>query len=293
MRPSAQVAALREFALPVVLAAIPPRGTTEGESGASSSSETTKGIEPGNGSHPKLLIHLFSGGGSLTIFHLRKLFSSSPPLSPSSSSLSTNQKHGNGRNENKNNRNENEHAGNKGNRLPQHTITFDSAPPQFRYSKSYTAIASGIPSSINPILRYFVLAPLIHAWCCFAWVQHFVTDSEGGGPFGRVGLGHNDFVGVRNTTDQGAAAANDGGGNDGDEGSTSTGEVRRTYIYSEADALVDWRDVESHAAAAVEKGLPSANVRLEKFEGSMHVAHARADEGRYWRVVRETWEGLS
>jgi len=117
-----------------------------------------------------------------------------------------------------------------------------------------------------------------------------VTDREGGGPFGRVAVGHNDFAGI-GTGIYGNGNGNGNKGGDGNEGGGGGGgEVRRTYIYSEADALVDWRDVESHAAAAVENGF--RDVRLEKFEGSMHVAHARADEGRYWRVVRETWEGV-
>ncbi|KAL3479734.1 hypothetical protein BJX99DRAFT_221665 [Aspergillus californicus] len=57
----------------------------------------------------------------------------------------------------------------------------------------------------------------------------------------------------------------------------------RCYIYSEADELVDYRDVESHAADAEAKGFV---VRREKFLGSPHVAHMMVDSERYWDVVK-------
>ena len=65
-------------------------------------------------------------------------------------------------------------------------------------------------------------------------------------------------------------------------------EVRRTYIYSELDVMIDFRDVEAHAYEAEKEGF---EVRLEKFDGSAHVAHVRKDEERYWRIVQSTWDG--
>ncbi|KAK3343464.1 hypothetical protein B0T25DRAFT_554382 [Lasiosphaeria hispida] len=66
-------------------------------------------------------------------------------------------------------------------------------------------------------------------------------------------------------------------------------EVRRTYVYSEEDKLVDYRCVESHAAVAKERGF---EVRMEKFSGTAHVLHARGEtEERYWGLVKELWEG--
>ncbi|KAI9372141.1 hypothetical protein BJX61DRAFT_459321 [Aspergillus egyptiacus] len=58
---------------------------------------------------------------------------------------------------------------------------------------------------------------------------------------------------------------------------------RRCYIYSDTDELVDYRDVEKHAADAESKGFL---VRREKFLGSEHVAHMRADPRRYWTTVK-------
>ncbi|KAG5657855.1 hypothetical protein KAF25_007888 [Fusarium avenaceum] len=66
-------------------------------------------------------------------------------------------------------------------------------------------------------------------------------------------------------------------------------ELRRTYVYSETDALVGYEDLEAQAAEAKKLGF---EVRMEKFDRSMHVAHARTDEARYWSAVQETWSGL-
>lgn len=58
----------------------------------------------------------------------------------------------------------------------------------------------------------------------------------------------------------------------------------RCYIYSDADELVNWLDIEAHANEAESKGWA---VRRERFQGSPHVSHMRADPERYWGVVRE------
>ncbi|KAL2852484.1 hypothetical protein BJY01DRAFT_207923 [Aspergillus pseudoustus] len=58
---------------------------------------------------------------------------------------------------------------------------------------------------------------------------------------------------------------------------------KRCYIYSDADELVDWKDVERHASDAESKGFV---VRREKFLGSEHVAHMKADPERYWSTVK-------
>ena len=66
------------------------------------------------------------------------------------------------------------------------------------------------------------------------------------------------------------------------------GELKRGYIYSEADQMVDWRVVEEHARDAEAKGFV---VRREKFEESGHVAHMRVGGGvRYWGIVEGMWE---
>ncbi|CBF89721.1 hypothetical protein AN0323.2 [Aspergillus nidulans FGSC A4] len=66
-------------------------------------------------------------------------------------------------------------------------------------------------------------------------------------------------------------------------GSGTAGLPRRCYIYSDADELVDWKDVERHASDAESMGFV---VQREKYTGSEHVAHMRADPERYWNTVK-------
>lgn len=68
---------------------------------------------------------------------------------------------------------------------------------------------------------------------------------------------------------------------------SARGEVRRTYIYSESDRIISYSDIEAHARDAKEKGY---RVKLERFEGTQHVAHVRGDEKRYWDVVTDIWQ---
>lgn len=65
--------------------------------------------------------------------------------------------------------------------------------------------------------------------------------------------------------------------------------VPRLYLYSKADKLVDWREVEAHARSAEERGA-SGKTELVRFETSEHVAHIREDAEKYWDAVRVCWE---
>lgn len=65
--------------------------------------------------------------------------------------------------------------------------------------------------------------------------------------------------------------------------------VPRLYLYSKADKMVDWREVEEHARSAEECGA-SGRTELVRFERSEHVSHVREDAVRYWDAVRKCWE---
>lgn len=150
-------------------------------------------------------------------------------------------------------------AGGSGSSFPRHVTVYDSAPGRFQWQRGVTAFMASAAKASAPIR----LAMLVFVNCLFAfyWAAHI--------PWGRPGY-----------LDRTWLAHNDRAGN--------AAEVRRAYIYSEEDALVDPREVEEHAASAVRNGFVVAAV--EKFVGSAHVAHVRVDEARYWRIVKETWE---
>jgi hypothetical protein len=65
--------------------------------------------------------------------------------------------------------------------------------------------------------------------------------------------------------------------------------VARTYLFSEADDLIAWRDVLDHAElSARQHGVVSLVV---KYDSTAHCNHMRGNEDHYWGVVRKTWEG--
>lgn len=71
------------------------------------------------------------------------------------------------------------------------------------------------------------------------------------------------------------------------QAANARGARTRCYIYSDGDDLVNWRDVEKHASESEASGWV---VRREKFEGTPHVGHMRAQPERYWSIVKEYLE---
>ncbi|KAK3328647.1 hypothetical protein B0T19DRAFT_196402 [Cercophora scortea] len=63
--------------------------------------------------------------------------------------------------------------------------------------------------------------------------------------------------------------------------------ARKLYLYSKADDIIYWEDLEEHAAQARERGY---TVDMEMFEGSPHVGHMRAHPEQYWAAIARTWK---
>lgn len=150
-------------------------------------------------------------------------------------------------------------AGEESGALPPHVTVFDSAPGRWSWQRSVTAFTLAAARR-SFVVRLFVWA-LSNTLNAFYWICTVPWGRRGF--LERTGLAHNDPT-------------------------KNQSEVRRVYIYSEEDQLVDYKDIEEHAAQGREHGYET---RLEKFEGTAHVAHARGDEQRYWTIVRETWQG--
>lgn len=73
------------------------------------------------------------------------------------------------------------------------------------------------------------------------------------------------------------------------QGAFMQGDLKRVYIYSQADKLVPWMDVEAHAKDA-EALIGPARVQLEDFVTSRHVGHILVDAPRYWNIVVDFWK---
>ena len=143
------------------------------------------------------------------------------------------------------------------NAFPQFVTIFDSCPGRATVVRSIRALSAPLPS--NPAFRALPLL-LIYIVVLSYWIIHV--------PFGIT----DPIEHLRRSLYDSVLMAS---------------EKRRCYIYSEADQMVDFNDVESHAQEAVRRGLV---VDTEKFEGSAHCAHIRVGGGlRYWDIVRKTW----
>jgi hypothetical protein len=64
----------------------------------------------------------------------------------------------------------------------------------------------------------------------------------------------------------------------------------RCYIYSKADALVAWQDIQDHIAASLELDIP---VTQCVFSNSKHCMHARDEQETYWGLVLQTWRKVA
>ncbi|EQB56627.1 hypothetical protein CGLO_03346 [Colletotrichum gloeosporioides Cg-14] len=62
----------------------------------------------------------------------------------------------------------------------------------------------------------------------------------------------------------------------------------RTYVFSEADDLIGWEDIEDHAWESAE--LLGLDSMLLRFRETGHCNHARGNEDEYWTAVMNTWE---
>ncbi|RAK91629.1 indole-diterpene biosynthesis protein PaxU [Aspergillus costaricaensis CBS 115574] len=151
-----------------------------------------------------------------------------------------------------------------GHPLPITSLLIDSAPGKPSLVGAFRAFSFGLPK--NVILKW-VGRLLLGCMLLVMFGVRLVVGSEDGVSKGRRLLNDKSVVGER---------------------------VRRCYVYSEGDGLVEWRDVEEHAREA-ERVFGDDDggglVRREKWgRGSGHVEHMRVDGRRYWRVVGEIIE---
>ncbi|KAI1110142.1 hypothetical protein F5Y14DRAFT_430080 [Nemania sp. NC0429] len=142
--------------------------------------------------------------------------------------------------------------------FPLHCAVFDSCPGLHAFSTSYNALIAGFPRGLLRLL----VAPFIVLVILNTWIWH-------------VPLG---FIGGEDFLSANARVLND---------PKLVKQTNRTYIYGNADTMVDWRHIERHAKRAI---LNAFDVRKEIFDNSPHVAHMRTDSQRYWLIVEETWK---
>ncbi|RYP68512.1 hypothetical protein DL770_008432 [Monosporascus sp. CRB-9-2] len=146
-----------------------------------------------------------------------------------------------------------------GGKLPLHATVFDSSPGRYEYWSVASAVMFGVPRA--RWAQRLAALPLAHLLTCSLWVWVRL-------------FGGQDWVSIwaRDFNDPERIL-----------------ETCRTYAYSRADPLVEAHVVEAHAKHAQAQGF--LVLYQADFVDSAHVSHARANPGRYWGVVKETWEG--
>ncbi|MCJ1282567.1 hypothetical protein MMC26_001891 [Xylographa opegraphella] len=144
----------------------------------------------------------------------------------------------------------------QGRLLPMNALVLDSAPGKATFERSAEALAYEMPQAWY--LRLPGLA-LLYLFLFLFWAVVTVT-------------------GWTNTIDRVWEELNDP--------DLITVNATREYIYSKADRLVSWKDVEDHADEAEAKGY---QVRKEMFENTGHVAHMRLERERYWSQISSLW----
>ncbi|KAK1141897.1 hypothetical protein N8T08_008410 [Aspergillus melleus] len=150
--------------------------------------------------------------------------------------------------------------------LPLVGIVLDSSPAKGTYWKSYDAMVFSLPPSgriVGSMVVHFLLV-LLYAWIACgnenpaALMRRTLLDDE--------------------TVESGEEMYNAG----------ANGNI--CYLYSKADKMTDWRDIQDHAEDARLKGW---NVQEILFEGSGHCAHMARDATKYSAAVERVWNWSS
>ncbi|KAK4215552.1 hypothetical protein QBC37DRAFT_121486 [Rhypophila decipiens] len=150
----------------------------------------------------------------------------------------------------------------QGHRLPIAAFIFDSTPGTPRYSSNVAAFRRSLPRN-----RFAQAVGLPFGACVLGvtWVVFCIV----------VGYDNNLISKTRRSLN--------------DTGLWEVGrDIPRTYLFSESDDLIFWKDVEDHGVASAD--VNGARSLLVRFKSTGHCGHARGNEEIYWGAVMRTWE---
>jgi hypothetical protein len=144
-----------------------------------------------------------------------------------------------------------------GSPLPVTGMILDSCPGRGDFKQSIAAISINLPKAF--FLRYILLIAA-YILLAYLWVLDRVLQHE-------------------NKQDRSWHAMND-------DRLFDLGACR-LYVYSKADAIIHWRDIEEHAALAKKIGWTVITMR---YEDSAHVCLLRDKPELYWAAAQGIWE---
>jgi len=153
--------------------------------------------------------------------------------------------------------------------LPLAGLLCDSCPANGTYWKSYDAMLLSLPKDILSrtmgMMACHTILILLYSW--------IACGNENPASLQRRTLLD------ANTFEPGWVIVDD---------DTSDTQGRVCYLYSKADRMCQWTDIQEHADLARDKGWQVVEV---VFDGSGHCAHLAKDEQAYSDAVRGLWEG--
>jgi Eukaryotic protein of unknown function (DUF829) len=165
-------------------------------------------------------------------------------------------------------------------------MVLDSCPGQGTYAAGVRAMELSLPKAGGRLVRWPIMMIVRAAFAMLALLMRLGWKHP-------IGIMREELL--KRQLLIGAATGN--GGEFGNEkspgrrerqlGGDSTG-VRARYIFSKADGLVRWHDVQSHIDAARTCGWTVDKVL---FEDSAHCAHYLKHPEAYEKALKEMWEG--
>lgn len=166
--------------------------------------------------------------------------------------------------------------------LPLHAMLYDSCPAKGTYWKDHRAMVYSLPKDIfsrtlgNIIIHIILL--LLHTE--IAW------GLENPSSLLRRTLLDENQIRAGEITENGAEV---GRGEKREENENKKSKFGSScYLYSKSDQMVDWSDIQNHAAEARSKGW---DVEEIVFEGSNHCGHFQVEEQRYVDAMERMWRG--
>ncbi|KAH0431560.1 hypothetical protein CcaCcLH18_07043 [Colletotrichum camelliae] len=153
------------------------------------------------------------------------------------------------------------YLGATGCRIPVGAFVFDSTPGKPRFSCNVAAFKRSLPR--NKVVRAVGLPAGAVVLGVVYGTYHVLKGPE------------------NNVISQTRKALND-------ESLWAVTSAPRTYVFSEADDLIGWEDIEDHAWESAQ--LLGLDSMLLRFRETGHCNHARGNEDEYWTAVMRTWE---
>ena len=183
--------------------------------------------------------------------------------------------------------------------LPLVGVVLDSCPAKGTYWRSYNAMVLSLPpgvvSRLLGVLAVHFLLILLYTW--------IACGNENPASLMRRTLLDREVLCHEPAYSESGAKDEDGAGDDSHlelleklKFETGSGTVsilqagHLFYLYSKADPLVEWTDIQDHAKEARRRGWRVTEVL---FEDSAHCAHISRFEERYTTVVEGMWQGSS